>query len=78
MLFVALNGRFPDPRPFNVEIVESETFNGSVSSYSSDLQLETVKLTRRVSLYWVTVLLLLLSRVMQSVWTIVASACMRG
>jgi hypothetical protein len=35
--------------------------NGSVGSCSSDLQLETVKLTRRVSLYWVTVLLLLLS-----------------
>jgi hypothetical protein len=52
--------------------------NGSVGSYSSDLQLETVKLTRRVSLYWVTVLLLLLSRVMQSVWMIVASACIEG
>jgi len=52
--------------------------HGSVGSYSSDLQLETVKLTRRVSLYWVTELLLLLSRVMQSVWRIVASACMRG
>ena len=25
VVVAALNGRFPDPRPFNVEIVESET-----------------------------------------------------